>query len=106
MLSIPPFLTHKYSCALSHGSQLDEICAVDLKRIYHSMTEDEALLALEQFAERWDEKYPQISKSWRSHWNNPNTRFNYPEDIRKAIYTANTIKSLKFCDNFRCFMIR
>ena len=35
----------------------------DLKQIYQSATEEEALLALEEFAERWDEKYPQISKS-------------------------------------------
>ena len=48
----------------------------DLKRIYQSATEDEALLALDQFADRWDEKYPQISKSWRSHWHNLNTLFN------------------------------
>jgi len=40
----------------------------DLKKIYRSATEDEALLALEQFGERWDEKYPQMSRSWRSHW--------------------------------------
>ena len=66
----------------------------DLKRIYQSVTEDEALLALDHFAERWDDKYPQISKSWRSHWNNLNTLFNYPEDIRKAIYTTNAIESL------------
>ncbi|KTD14334.1 transposase [Legionella israelensis] len=66
----------------------------DLKLIYKSATEDEALLALEQFSERWDNKYPQISRSWRSHWHNLNTLFNYPEDIRKAIYTTNAIESL------------
>lgn len=66
----------------------------DLKRIYQSVSEEEALLALDQFAERWDDKYPQISKSWRAHWNNLNTLFNYPEDIRKAIYTTNAIESL------------
>ncbi|MCR8924361.1 IS256 family transposase [Dasania sp. GY-MA-18] len=68
--------------------------AADLKHIYKSVTEDEALLALEQFAGRWDDKYPQISKSWHAHWNNLNTLFNYPEDIRKAIYTTNAIESL------------
>ena len=68
--------------------------AADLKRIYKSVTEEEALLALEQFAERWDDKYPQISKSWRTHWDNLNTLFNYPEDIRRAIYTTNAIESL------------
>ncbi|RKZ68837.1 MAG: IS256 family transposase [Gammaproteobacteria bacterium] len=66
----------------------------DLKQIYQSATEEEALLALEQFAERWDDKYPQISKSWRNHWENINTLFNYPADIRKAIYTTNAIESL------------
>ncbi len=66
----------------------------ELKRIYQSVTEEEALLALEQFAEKWDSKYPQISRSWRSHWQNLNTLFNYPEDIRKAIYTTNAIESL------------
>ena len=66
----------------------------DLKRIYQAATENEALLALDQFSERWDDKYPQISKSWRSHWHNLNTLFGYPEDIRKAIYTTNAIESL------------
>lgn len=66
----------------------------DLKRIYQSVTEEEALQALEQFAERWDDKYPQISRSWRTHWDNLNTLFNYPQDIRKAIYTTNAIESL------------
>ena len=66
----------------------------DLKQIYQSATEEEALLALDQFSARWDDKYPQISKSWRNHWDNLNTLFNYPEDIRKAIYTTNAIESL------------
>ncbi|EGR1145696.1 IS256 family transposase [Vibrio parahaemolyticus] len=66
----------------------------DLKKIYQSATEDEALLALEQFSERWDSKYPQISRSWTAHWDNLNTLFNYPEDIRRAIYTTNAIESL------------
>jgi putative transposase len=66
----------------------------DLKQIYQAVTEEEALLALTRFSERWDGKYPQISRSWRAHWENLNTLFNYPEDIRKAIYTTNAIESL------------
>ena len=66
----------------------------DLKLIYQAVTEEEALLALERFSERWDVKYPQISRSWRAHWDNLNTLFNYPEDIRRAIYTTNAIESL------------
>ena len=66
----------------------------DLKNIYQSVTEQEASLELDNFAEKWDEKYPQISKSWRSHWENLITIFDYPADIRKVIYTTNAIESL------------
>ena len=34
---------------------------------------EQALLALDRFADRWDAKYPQISCSWRARWDNPNT---------------------------------
>ena len=65
-----------------------------LKEIYKSATEEDALKSLDQFADCWDEKYPQISKSWRSNWENLNTLFDYPPEIRKAIYTTNAIESL------------
>lgn len=66
----------------------------DLKAIYQSKTEEQALRALDAFADRWDEKYPQISKSWRSRWEHVRTLFEYPNDIRRAIYTTNAIESL------------
>ena len=66
----------------------------DLKRIYQSVTEAEALHALDEFSECWDEKYPQISRSWKANWDNMNTLFLYPDEIRKAIYTTNAIESL------------
>ena len=66
----------------------------DLKKIYPSATEEEALGALQEFSERWDQKYPRISKSWRANWENLNTLFEYPPRIRKAIYTTNAIESL------------
>lgn len=66
----------------------------DLKRIYQATTEEQALLALAEFSDKWDDKYPQISRSWQAHWENLNTLFAYHEDIRKAIYTTNAIESL------------
>ena len=66
----------------------------DLKRIYQSVTEEEAVFELDRFAEKWDEKYPQISKSWHVNWPNLMTLFDYPQDIRKVIYTTNAIESL------------
>jgi len=68
--------------------------AADLKKIYRSMTVDEAETELTHFAQTWDEKYPTISRSWRRHWPNLITLFDYPEDIRKVIYTTNAIESL------------
>lgn len=66
----------------------------DLKRIYQSVTEEEALLELDNFCSRWDDKYPQISRSWRAYWTNLNTLFKYSQNIRKTIYTKNAIESL------------
>lgn len=65
-----------------------------LKMVYQAPTEEAALMALDAFAGVWNDKYPQISKSWRAHWENLNTLFSYPPDIRKAIYTTNAIESL------------
>jgi len=41
-----------------------------------------------------DTSYPTISKMWRSHWQYVIPFFDYPADIRKAIYTTNAIESL------------
>lgn len=68
-----------------------KIVAADLKQIYQATIEDKALQALDRFAEKRDEKYPRISRSWRSHWENLNTLFNYPADIRKAIESLNSV---------------
>lgn len=68
--------------------------AADLKKIYTSSTSDEAELKLREFSEIWDEKYSTISKSWMNHWENVIPFFEYPEDIRKAIYTTNAIEAL------------
>lgn len=69
------------------------ICA-DLRNIYEASTEKEGLEALDIFAEKWDKKYPMISKSWKNNWENLNEFYAYPADIRKAIYTTNAIESL------------
>ncbi|EPL7543779.1 IS256 family transposase [Klebsiella pneumoniae] len=66
----------------------------DLKAVYGAVTEEAALQALETFATGWDDRYPQISRSWRANWVNLSTIFAYPDDIRKVIYTTNAIESL------------
>jgi len=68
--------------------------AKDLKSIYNSATKKSAEKALEDFSEKWSLKYPSIEKSWRNHWDNIITLFEYPDEIRKIIYTTNAIESL------------
>ena len=64
----------------------------DLKRVYTASTEEIALLELEAFAEKWDSKYPTISKSWNENWATLSTYFKYPTEVRKIIYTTNTVE--------------
>jgi len=68
--------------------------AADLKKIYTSLNAEEAERELDAFAERWDERFHTISQGWRKHWPNLITLFEYPDDIRKVIYTTNAIESL------------
>jgi len=68
--------------------------AQDIKPVYTAATADEAETSLLNFAEKWDAKYPSISKSWHTHWANIIPFFDYPDDIRKVIYTTNAIESL------------
>jgi putative transposase len=68
--------------------------AADLKTIYHAVSNEAALLALDAFAQKWDAKYSRIAQTWRNHWANLCTFFDYPDEIRKAIYTTNAIESL------------
>ena len=68
--------------------------ALDLKSIYRAVTLEQAEEALLLFGEKWDSKYPAISRSWSRHWQNISTLFSYPEEIRKIIYTTNAIESL------------
>ena len=71
-----------------------KLVASDLKKIYSSPTVDEAERELALFGQTWDKKYAAISKSWHEHWPNLITLFDYPDEIRKVIYTTNAIESL------------
>ena len=70
---------------------LKELMA-DLKQVYAAVDEAAALDALDEFARKWDGKYPKISKSWRENWANLSTYFKFPEEVRRLIYTTNVIE--------------
>ncbi len=95
MAQVQLCIVHQVRNSLKYVSYKDRKCvASDLKRIYRSATAEEAEMELEAFEEAWGEKFPSIGKSWRNNWDNLITLFDYPEDIRKAIYTTNAIESL------------
>ena len=102
-------IVHLVRNSLKYVSYKDrKAVAADLKLVYGAATESEAEQALVAFGEAWDKKYPTISKSWLNHWQQVIPFFAFPEDIRKAIYTTNTIESMnmtlrKVLKNHRCF---
>ncbi len=88
-------IIHRVRNSLKYVSWKDyKAVTSGLKTVHLVPTEEAALMELDKFAGVWDDKYPQSSKSWRAHWENLNTFFGYPAEIRKAIYTTNAIESL------------
>jgi len=68
--------------------------AADLKRIYQSSTLEGAEKELDEFCKKWDSKHPIIGEQWKRNWDKLNVLYEYPKDIRRAIYTTNAIESL------------
>ena len=64
----------------------------DLKEVYAAIDEQTALAELENFDEKWGNKYPKIAISWRDNWANLSTYFKYPQEVRTLIYTTNAIE--------------
>ena len=88
-------IVHLVRNSLGYVSYKDrQAVAADLRTIYTAATAEAAEQALVDFAELWDKQYPTISKSWMTHWHRIIPFFAFPPDIRKAIYTTNSIESL------------
>ena len=68
-----------------------EVCA-DLKKIYGAVNIDDAEYAKEEFREKWAKNYPSIMRSWDKNWAELTTFFEYPQEIRKLVYTSNAVE--------------
>lgn len=65
----------------------------DLKEVYQAPTEDVALQKLDNLENKWGTKYPSSTSSWRNNWPTLATYFKYPEEIRRIIYTINSMEN-------------
>ena len=64
----------------------------DLKCVYKASTEELALAHLDNLKDKWGEKYAIVIDSWYNNWNQLSTFFNFSPEIRKMIYTTNTLE--------------
>ncbi|QEK03059.1 IS256 family transposase [Treponema phagedenis] len=65
----------------------------DLKTVYKAPTEEIALIQLDEFEEKWGNKYPTCVDSWRRNWAELSTYFKYPQEMRTLIYTTNSMEN-------------
>jgi len=66
----------------------------DLKRVYKASNKDLTAAELDTLEDKWNDKYPIVIKSWKNNWERLSQYFKYPEDIRRIIYTTNTIEAV------------
>ena len=68
--------------------------AKDLKTIYTSPDEKNALKQLETVTEKWEPLYPHAMNRWKENWDAISPIFKFSKDVRTAFYTTNAIESL------------
>jgi putative transposase len=64
----------------------------DLKTVYQAMSKDQGYENLVALDQKWGKKYPVPVQSWYNNWENLSTFFKYDAQIRKVIYTTNTVE--------------
>lgn len=88
-------VVHLIRNSLRHVNYKDaKAVAKDLRPIYRAATEDDAAVALEAFDAKWGNRYPMIGELWRRHWERFIPFFAFPEEIRRIVYTTNSIEAV------------
>ena len=88
-------LVHQVRASMRFVAYKDrKTVAADLRRIYTAVDAEHAADELTAFAEKWDGRYPTISHSWLEHWEQITPFLAYPPEVRRVIYTTNSIEAL------------
>ena len=66
----------------------------DFKNVYNAPNESAALAELETIKEKWGKKYPYAISNWENNWEDVNSFFQFPDEIRRIMYTTNIIEGL------------
>ena len=64
----------------------------DLKSVYQAPNREAAETNLLRLGEKWNDRYAIAVRSWERNWDELSTFFDYPAEIRRLIYTTNTIE--------------
>jgi putative transposase len=87
-------IVHLIRASLNYVSWKErKTVAADLKPIYKAPTAEAAQEALDEFRARWP-KHQVVADVWTRNWERVIPFFQFPEDIRRIIYTTNAVESL------------
>ena len=86
-------IVHQIRNSLKYIASKDQKAFMkDLKKVYQAGTKSSAEGMLDELDKKWGDKYPIVIMSWRTNWEELSQYFKYPPDIRRIIYTTNTVE--------------
>jgi transposase-like protein len=86
-------IVHQIRNSLRYVSTTDQKALMaDLKTVYKAATRAEAEVNLLQLGETWSDHYAIAVRSWENNWEELAAFFDFPAEIRRAIYTTNAIE--------------
>ena len=68
--------------------------AKDLRPVYTAVNEADAQVRLDEFHDKWGDRYPAIRTLWSNAWSEFVPFLDYSPEIRRVIYSTNAIESL------------
>jgi putative transposase len=88
-------IVHQIRSSMRYVSYRDRRpLAKDLRPVYTAPNADAALAELERFDETWGQRYPMIAEAWRRDWEHIIPFLSLPEELRRIVYTTNTIEAM------------